>query len=117
MKVNLFDVEFQRLLAANGAYTPKRSRDAQTRVGRTFRSLGLQAPLDGNLAVACVFYRPDLRRVDGDNLLKLVTDAGSKARVWHDDSQITAWACRMELDRANPRTLIAIAPHTSTLTR
>lgn len=33
-------------------------------------------------------YMPDYRRRDLDNLLKLLCDSITKAKVWHDDSQI-----------------------------
>ena len=49
--------------------------------------------------------------------LKLVADAGTKARVWRDDKQITAWSCQLELDREHPRTVIAVATHISSLKR
>jgi Holliday junction resolvase RusA-like endonuclease len=46
----------------------------------------------GPVVVAAVFYRPDRHRVDVDNLLKRLLDAGTRARLWRDDSQvIAAW--------------------------
>lgn len=73
-------------------------------------------PLTGNLAVGCIFYRPTRRVVDGDNLLKHVLDAANGA-VFRDDSQVTRLFADVELDRMNPRTVVVIGRHTSTLTR
>lgn len=98
-------------------YTPDASRAAQETIATLlmpFRNLDF---LQGNLALACIFFRSTAHIVDGDNLLKLVQDAGTKARVWRDDSQITGGAYRIGLDRRNPRTLIAVAQHTSSMPR
>lgn len=76
----------------------------------------LAAPLTGNLAVGCEFYRSTRRRVDVDNLLKHVFDAGNTV-AWVDDSQCTAQFGVIELDRANPRTVVFISSHTSSLVR
>ena len=74
-------------------------------------------PYVGNLAVVALFYLPDLRRVDRDNLEKLLLDAGTRAGLWHDDCQVTGGAVILELDRANPRTVVLIGRHRSTLDR
>lgn len=73
-------------------------------------------PMTTNVAVACVFYRQSRGRIDVDNLVKQVLDAGN-AVAWIDDMQVTAQLGVLELDTANPRTLIAIAPHTTTMQR
>jgi Holliday junction resolvase RusA-like endonuclease len=98
--------------------TPERTKTAEEHLAWRFR-LAMQGrqPFAGNLGMVCVFYRPDRRRIDGDNMLKLVCDAGNLARAWGDDSQITTKLARVELDKARPRTEIAIGPMASTLTR
>lgn len=107
-----------RSRAGQGHYTPAPTRQAQTRLRNHLADLSGTRPwLTGNLALVCIFYRDTARLVDGDNLLKLVQDAGTKANVWRDDSQITGGAQLIELDRRNPRTVIALAPHASTLRR
>jgi Holliday junction resolvase RusA-like endonuclease len=73
-------------------------------------------PLVGNLAIACLFYRSTLRTCDTDNLIKHVLDAGNKV-LWLDDKQITAQACVLELDRAHPRSVVALCRHESTMWR
>lgn len=70
----------------------------------------------GNVALACLFFRPDRQRIDADNLLKHVCDAGNGI-LWVDDCQCTAISGVIEYDKAEPRTVVAVAPHTSTLLR
>lgn len=74
-------------------------------------------PFEGNLAVVAIFYMPDRRRLDADNLAKLVCDAGNRAELWHDDCQVTGLAAVLELDAQNPRTVLLIGAHTSSLLR
>lgn len=98
--------------------TPERTKAAEEHLSWSMRlAMKGRAPLAGNLAMVCVFYRPDRRRIDGDNMLKLVCDAGNLARMWGDDCQITTKLARIELDKERPRTEIAIGPMASTLTR
>lgn len=73
-------------------------------------------PYEGNVALGCIFYRPNHQRVDADNMLKHVCDA-INGLAFKDDSQVTAIAARVELDKENPRTVIVLGPHQSTLTR
>lgn len=75
------------------------------------------ATFDGNVALGAVFFRPNRQRIDVDNMFKLVLDAGTGAGIWADDSQVTAIMAAVEFDPDRPRTIIAIAPHRSTLDR
>lgn len=97
------------------AYTAEADRDAEA---RTALSLSQQVshPLTGNVALTCVFYRRTRRRVDVDNLIKHVMDSANGI-VWRDDSQCTSLRGVVELDRDNPRTLVIIGPHESSLVR
>lgn len=97
------------------AYTPAESRAAEQRTSAYLRQF-FPEPFTGNVALACVFYRPDRQRIDADNMLKHICDAANKI-LWHDDSQVTAITGIVELDPSNPRTLIAVAPHLTTMTR
>ena len=72
--------------------------------------------LAGNVAVGCIFFRPTRRRVDVDNLVKHVLDAANGV-TFADDSQVTRLYADVELDRANPRTVVVMGRHASTLTR
>lgn len=100
-----------------GFYTPQSTSTAEDEIAWFLRSARPE-PFAGNVAVAAVFYRSDRHTIDVDNLLKTVLDGITKSRVvWEDDSQVTAIAGVIELDPAWPRTVVAIAPHASTLTR
>ncbi|MGY0497140.1 RusA family crossover junction endodeoxyribonuclease [Nocardia sp. FBN12] len=96
-------------------YTHPADVEAEASTAAILRAT-LCEPLTGNLAVGCEFYRSTRRRVDVDNLLKHVFDAGNKV-AWVDDSQCTAAFGVIELDRANPRTVIFISSHSSSLVR
>ena len=73
-------------------------------------------PHTGNVALACVFFRPNSQRIDTDNMLKHVCDAANGV-LWIDDSQVTAIVGMAELDPVNPRTLVVVGRHESTLLR
>lgn len=98
-------------------YTPARSRQAEAELSDVFAQVSPRPLCYTNIGLALLFYRPDRRAIDKDNLEKLVADAGTKAMVWQDDRQITAGIQRIELDAANPRTVIGFCRITSTLDR
>lgn len=95
-------------------YTPKRTAAAEDalalRMRYELKRRNVELPMQGPIALVLIFYRSDRRKVDEDNLRKLVMDAGNRAAIWHDDSQVNAGAQLIEYDRENPRTLIALAP-------
>lgn len=96
-------------------YTPAESRAAEARTAAWLRTM-FDEPMTGNVAMACIFFRPNRQRIDADNMLKHVCDAANGI-IWNDDSQVTAVLGIVELDADRPRTLIAVAPHMSTMTR
>lgn len=99
-------------------YTPKSSQTAQTQLAWRFRAvLGKETAHVGSVAIIAIFYRSSRQRIDADNLMKLVMDAGTEARVWRDDSQVAAQAALVELDPTRPRTVVALCPYTSTMDR
>jgi Holliday junction resolvase RusA-like endonuclease len=99
-------------------YTPTKTGDAQKDLAWRFQITKRGAPaLSCNVAIIAVFYRPNLQRIDTDNLMKLVLDAGTQAGVWRDDCQVSAHAALIELDAKNPRTVVAWCPYVSTLVR
>lgn len=71
-------------------------------------------PYRGAVCLVVAFYLPDRTIKDFDNLIKHVADAGNGI-LWLDDSQVTRATQIVELDRDNPRTVVMIGPHTSTL--
>lgn len=99
------------------AYTPAKTAAAETDLAWALKSKIRHRPMEGPVAIVAVFYVADQRRSDVDNFMKLVYDAGNKAGIWHDDSQVTACAAIVDLDKARPRTIIALAPAMSKLTR
>lgn len=98
-------------------FTPEETEVAETALAWAWK-LALKGKTKvGALAIACVFYRADRSKVDADNLVKLVLDAGTKARAWDDDSQVVTIVARIERDAAKPRTEIALMPTITTLDR
>jgi Holliday junction resolvase RusA-like endonuclease len=88
---------------------------AEARTGWKLRQ-AFRQPWTGNLAVAAVFFRPDRQRIDTDNLIKHICDAGNGIG-WIDDAQITAAYGVVELDVEHPRTVLVVARHVSSLDR
>ena len=88
-------------------YTPAETRKAEKRLAWQLRTLGHHPT--GPLAVAILFYRSSAHRVDIDNLQKACLDAATMARVWSDDSQVKALAAILQVDRAAPRIVCALA--------
>ena len=86
-----------------------------SRQGRAFRDrvrLILAAagvrPLSGPLAIHIVFYPPDNRRRDIDNVQKALLDALERGGAYHDDSQIVRLAAEKRAAQANARTIVHI---------
>jgi len=96
-------------------YQPAEDEAAEKRTARVLRA-AIKQPLVGNVALAAIFYRSDRQVIDTDNLIKHVCDAGNGI-LFLDDSQATATAGIIELDADNPRTLLMIAAHRSTMQR
>ncbi len=96
-------------------YQPQEDSQAEARTGRQIRK-AVHEPLTGNVAVAAIFYQSDRRTHDYDNFLKHIGDAGNGIG-WLDDCQITAGLGIIELDADNPCTVLAIAPHKSSMLR
>jgi Holliday junction resolvase RusA-like endonuclease/predicted nucleic acid-binding Zn ribbon protein len=96
-------------------YVTPESRAAEARTALFLTRL-VAAPLEGNVALGCVFFRPNKQRIDTDNMLKHVCDAANGV-LWVDDSQVTAVMGITEYDAGNPRTLIVVGRHASSMTR
>lgn len=99
------------------AYTPKATAISQANMTAHFVRALKGRKFAAPVAIVAVFFRPNYQRIDSDNMMKLVLDAGTKAGAWVDDCYITAQAGYIEFDAENPRTLVIVAPTTSTLNR
>ena len=99
------------------AYTPATTVSAQKALSLRFIQALRGTKFERNVAIVAVFYRPNYQRIDADNLMKLVLDAGTKANAWIDDCYVTAQACKVELDRTRPRTVIALCEAESSMMR
>lgn len=95
-------------------YTPTKTIEGEKRIARLLEG---SPPFRSNVAVSCLFFRASRQRVDVDNLLKAVLDAGTRANLWEDDSQVTALVGVIEYDPDRPRTIACFGEHQSSLTR
>ncbi len=89
-----------------GFYTPAKTRTAERTVG-LYALAEMRAPLTEPLRVELRFHAKDKRRVDVDNLAKLVLDAMNGV-AWRDDSQIVFLAVEKHVDAEDPRTEIRV---------
>lgn len=96
------------------AYTPSKTIEGEKRLAVAFSRV---ERFSGNVSVACLFYRKTRQRVDVDNMIKAVLDAGTRANLWDDDSQVTAVVGVVEYDQNRPRTAVAFGLHDTTLKR
>ena len=103
-----------RFSGRNGVYTPPTVREAEERWVARLRGV---EKFTGNVALAAMFVRSTKQRIDVDNMLKLVADACTRARIWDDDSQVTAMAGLVEYDKDRPCTVLGLAAHESTMQR
>lgn len=98
-------------------YTPQKTVNAQSYAAALFRQALGGETFAGAIAIVAIFYRPNYQRIDADNLMKLVMDAGTQAMAWKDDCFVTAQAAFIEMDRAAPRTVVALCQTKSSLDR
>lgn len=70
----------------------------------------------GSVVVGCLFFRPNLQRIDVDNMMKHVLDAATGV-AWNDDSQVVGLYGWVHLDPDRPRTIFAIGDVESTMNR
>jgi Holliday junction resolvase RusA-like endonuclease len=99
-----------RLSTRGGVYTPLRTRHAEDRfVSYLKAEYPYLKPYRGPCRLDVRFYLGTARRVDTDNLLKLVMDAGNK-RIWCDDSQVRSIDVQTYPRSDDPRTEVAVYP-------
>lgn len=104
-----------RFTKSGKVYSPQKQKDNEEFLSWHFRN-NFKEPLTSNLAVGCIFYRSNHQRIDVDNMLKNVMDAANGI-IYVDDCQVTAKLGIVEFDSKNPRTVIVIGEHDSTLER
>ena len=97
------------------AYKSKEQANNEEYIAMHFRK-HFKKPYEKNISIGCIFYRSNKQRIDVDNMLKNVMDSGNNI-AWLDDSQVTAKVGVVELDKENPRTVIIIGHHESTMVR
>lgn len=88
------------------AYTDPKTKAAEERIRALVRQAGIRKPIKNPVGLTIEFWRSSKRRVDIDNLAKLVLDA-LNGIAWEDDNQIEElWLSK---DTAtNPHTTIII---------
>lgn len=87
----------------NGWYTPAKSADYRDLLAYKIREQAGMLDSRDTFGVQAFFFRSNRQRIDVDNLLKTVLDAGTKANLWHDDSQVRELVGRVWLADDNPR--------------
>lgn len=96
-----------RMTRTGHLYTPKETRQAEIAVQLAWELAGA-VKLEGMLGMECVFYVGSKRRVDCDNMLKLVQDALNK-HAYDDDYQIIELvARRVCVEKGDARTVVKL---------
>lgn len=89
-------------------FTPERTTSYEAAVGLAARAAGVK-PMPGAVGVRLVFFVPDCRQVDIDNLEKAVLDGLNKI-AWADDSQVCEVVKHKFLDAERPRAEVSLWP-------
>lgn len=90
------------------AITPRKTREAQERIAHLARHAGM-TPLAGECAMICRFFMPTRRKVDTDNLLKLLLDS-MNGIAYADDSQVSRLEASRHYCPECPRTEVEVWP-------
>jgi Holliday junction resolvase RusA-like endonuclease len=83
---------------------------AQASLLKHYMKTCILEPIQGNVAIVCIFYRSSKTRIDLDNLIKEVCDSANGI-IWRDDMQVTACVGILRMDAKFPRTAIAVGAH------
>ncbi len=70
----------------------------------------------GNLKLHASFYRKNRQVVDLDNLVKHLLDA-AQGVLFVNDTQVTAYDVELFVDSEVPRTVLYLAPHSTSMVR
>jgi Holliday junction resolvase RusA-like endonuclease len=97
-----------------GGFTPAHIKAWQSDVGwaaqQAIRQIGMLELMEANLTVTLIFFLPDLRRIDLDNLSKAVQDGLNKV-VWQDDQQNIRLVLDKYVCRSRQGVLVKIQPN------
>lgn len=95
-------------------FTDARTRAGERSIGwalaRAMRTDGRVETFTDTVALFAIFYLADLRARDTDNLVKLIFDGATKAKVWTDDALVRTHGVLIDLDYTRPRTVLALCP-------
>ncbi len=84
-----------RVSPHGGVYSPRRTKQAEEVLASYAMPMMVgRSPTKAPVGLAVEFYCATQRKSDGDNLIKLVTDALNGV-VFEDDSQIVEWFARI----------------------
>ena len=89
-------------------FTPTRTLKAEEALTWAMRQV-VRRCLKEPLCLYVNFYRATKRRVDLDNLVKLVLDAGNRV-IWSDDSLVQSLSANLFYADPDPRTEIVLIP-------
>lgn len=95
-------------VTSRGTYTPSQAAEdafSMTALG----ARGYSRRLAGPVRLEVDFHMATARRVDIDNLTKLVMDA-CNVSLWEDDSQVADLRVTRAVDRESPRTVVRVWP-------
>lgn len=104
-----------RFTGSGGVYSDKQQRAHEELLEWHLRFV-FKEPLQEGVGVGMTFFRSDRHRIDLDNLVKAVLDAANGI-AFVDDAQVVELAARLDLDKANPRTVLLIEPKSTSMPR
>lgn len=95
--------------SGRAVYLVPKAREYYNAVAYTVASNSCDVGLSCALKVTMLVFPPDKRKRDLTNLLKVIEDALTKARVWQDDSLVHHLDVKkMDVDKTCPRIEILI---------
>lgn len=93
----------QRPRSSKGRFYSPSTPEEQRIAAHLEAQMDYKAPSSEDVSITVRFYRANKRRVDLDNLLKLVLDAANGV-IWEDDFSVKQIQARMSIDKNHPRT-------------
>lgn len=97
----------QRPRSSKGRFYSPSSKEEKRVADHIRAQMDRKKPCGSEVAVTVRFYRGDKRRVDLDNMLKLVLDSANGI-IWEDDYLIVQIQARKSYDKEHPRTELEV---------